>query len=78
MTNKYMSTFSALIFVDASGNIYGASKTDQAGKKKLDNNNRTVGGRSVAFAGRWYGSQINYRPFRAAVEVARLRAAEKV
>ncbi len=73
-----MSTFSALIFVDALGNIYGASKTDQAGKKKLDNNNRTVGGRPVGFAGKWYGSQMRYLPFKKSVQNARLKAVAKV
>lgn len=56
--------FPASIYVDSNGRIYGASDTDQHHTRATT---RTVGGRPVVPAGTWYGSQMSYRPFRAAV-----------
>lgn len=60
-------TYEIKIFVDSDGNTYGASETDQAGTHTLV---RTVKGRPVVYAGEWYGSQMRYRPFKAAVKAA--------
>ena len=68
-------TFSATIYVDAQGNIYGASRTDQRGTNAAM---RTVGGRPVECAGTWYGSQMSYQPYRRAVAAAAHRAAERM
>lgn len=67
-------TFAAQIYVDASGYVYGASATDQRGSR-TNHDHRTVNGRPVAYAGRWYGSQMSYRPYREAVTRATSRAA---
>lgn len=67
-------TFAAQIYVDAAGRIYGASQTDQ---RYTTASSRTVGGRPVVYAGRWYGSQMSYRPYRDAVAAAQVAAAEK-
>lgn len=69
-------TWAASIYVDESGNIYGASQTDQRGCRQTDD--RTVGGRPVEWAGKWYGSQMNYSPFKAAVKKAAMRAARRI
>lgn len=66
-------TFAAQIYVDASGCVYGAAQTDQRGCRNADT--RTVNGRPVAYAGKWYGSQMSYRPYREAVTRATSRAA---
>lgn len=68
-------TFAANIYVDANKNIYGASDTDQRHTKATT---RTVHGRPVAYAGTWFGSQMSYRPFRLAVELAAQEAAKQV
>lgn len=68
--------FPADIYVDASGSIYGASQTDQRYTQTACDA-RTVGGCPVAYAGRWYGSQMAYRPFRESVAHARAVAAER-
>lgn len=62
-------SYAVTIYVDAEGNTYGASQTDQSGRRNYYGP-RTVGGRPVAYAGRWYGVQMSYRPYRAAVEDA--------
>jgi hypothetical protein len=59
--------FPAQIYVDAYGQVFGASATDQA---YTPASTRTVNGRPVAYAGCWYGSQMSYRPFREAVKAA--------
>lgn len=68
-------TFAAEIYVDQHGTIHGASKTDQRGCKSQAG--RTVRGQPVEYAGRWYGSQMGYAPFRACVADAARRAAER-
>lgn len=69
--------FAATIYVDSKGNICGARDTDQRGKAEADG--RTRRGKPVECAGRWYGSQMSYQPFRDAVtraaEIAALREA---
>lgn len=64
-------TFPAQIYVDSAGRIYGAAKTDQ---RHTSAANRTVNGRTVIYAGSWYGSQMSYRPFRKSVDAARAEA----
>lgn len=66
-------TYAATIYVDAAGRQYGASQTDQ---RYTSAASRTVMGRPVACAGTWYGIQMGYRPFRAAVEAAQAQAAQ--
>lgn len=68
--------FPAEIYVDATGSIYGASQTDQRYTRAACDA-RTVHGRPVAYAGRWYGSQMAYRPFRESVACAQAVAAER-
>ena len=60
-------TFPATIYVESNGTTHGASDTDQRGTRETV---RTVNGRPVALAGTWYGSQMSYRPYLAAVQVA--------
>lgn len=69
-------TFAATIYVDASGSIYGASETDQRYTRHASG--RTVNGRPVVCAGRWYGSQMSYRPYRDCVAAAAREAASLV
>jgi hypothetical protein len=66
-------TYAVKIYVSASGNIYSARDTDQRGTNAEQ---RTVGGMPVVYAGTWYGSQMSYRPFKAACEAAAKHAAE--
>lgn len=63
--------FAATIYVDADGTTYGASRTDQRHTTAAE---RTVYGRPVACAGRWYGSQMAYKPYHEAVRAAAERA----
>ena len=65
--------FAAKIYVDANGNIYGASKTDQA-HTRASCDTRTVGGRPVGYAGRWFGSQMSWQPYRDAINEAMYQA----
>lgn len=65
-------SWAASVYVDESGNIYGAAQTDQRGSSST--NDRTVGRAPVEHAGKWFGSQMSYRPFRAAVTQAAARA----
>lgn len=67
-------TFAATIYVDAQGSVCGARDTDQRGSAESDY--RTRNGRPVECAGRWYGSQMSYRPYRDAVALA-MRAAQQ-
>jgi len=60
------------IYADVAGRTYGASETDQRYTQAAT---RTVGGEPVAYAGRWYGSQMGYRPFKEAVAHAAKRLA---
>jgi hypothetical protein len=63
--------FPATIYVDSDGVIYGAADTDQRFTRKAA---RTVKGRPVACAGSWYGSQMEWQPFRDAVAEAKAKA----
>jgi hypothetical protein len=63
--------YQVAIYVTASGTAYGASQTDQAYTRAAE---RTVAGRPAVYAGRWYGIQMRYRPYRKAVETAAERA----
>jgi hypothetical protein len=69
-------SFPVDIYVDSSGFACGASGTDQA-YTRASTQNRTKYGRPLVYAGRWYGSQMNYRPYQNAVKAAGIRAAEK-
>jgi len=72
-------SFAAQIYVDKNGTVYGASETDQRYTSHTlasDSTARTVRGRIVAYAGKWYGSQMDYRPYLDAVRSASERAAE--
>ena len=66
--------FAATIYVDSSGRKCGAKDTDQRGSHDPDG--RTVSGRAVECAGKWYGSQMSWQPYRDAVMSARARAQE--
>jgi len=64
-------TYPVDFYVDENGQTYGASETDQAyTREKI----RTVNGRPVAYAGKWFACQIPYRPFQRAVIEASRRA----
>jgi hypothetical protein len=66
-------SWAASIYVDENGNIYGAAQTDQRGSSST--NDRTVGGRTpVEHAGKWFGTQMDYQPFKTAVTQAAVRA----
>lgn len=65
-------SYAATIYVDAAGQQYGARDTDQRGTRAI---HRTVDGRPVACAGTWYGCQMDYRPFKAAITAAQAVAA---
>ena len=67
-----MGSYPAAIYVDEAGNIYGAKDTDQRGRR--ESQNRTVDGEPVEFAGRWFGSQMSYKPFKKACKEAQGRA----
>lgn len=72
-------TFAAQIYVDSNANVYGASQTDQAYTSRNltpDTSARSVRGTPVAYAGKWYGSQMSFRPYRDAVAAAAKVAAE--
>lgn len=66
-------SYPVAIYVTASGTAYGASQTDQARTRAVE---RTVHGRPAVYAGRWYGIQMSYRPYREAVAYAAERAQE--
>ena len=57
-------TFAAEIVIRKNNNIYEAGFAS-----------KTTGTKVESF-GRWYGSQMNYRPFRAAMDAANRRATE--
>jgi len=68
--------YAVTIYVDATGNQVPASKTDQAGRRGAKGlARRTHRGSLVVSAGTWYPSQMAYRPFRHAVQVAAKAAA---
>lgn len=67
-------TFPATVYVTADGNVYGASETDQAYTRASE---RTVAGRLAVCAGTWFGSQMSYRPYRAAIKRAAEIAAQR-
>jgi hypothetical protein len=63
-------TFAAQIYVSACGETFRAGQTDQAGTRN-DSAIRTVHGRTVVWAGGWYGCQMDYNPFiRACLDAA--------
>lgn len=57
-------TYPVTVYVDATGNVYGACDTDQKYTQKVF---RTVNGKYVEYAGTWYASQMSYKPFQKAV-----------
>ena len=63
--------FAASIYVTEGGAVIGAASTDQAHTTAAV---RTYGGRPVAYAGSWFGIQMNYRPFKRAVARAQAEA----
>lgn len=67
--------YAARIYVNENGTVMGAADTDQAGSRTVDG--RTAGGRPVEFAGQWFGSQMDYAPFKRAVAEAATRAATR-
>lgn len=62
------------IYITADGTIIPASKTDQA-YTRAPRTQRTWHGEPVAYAGRWYPSQMEWRPYREAIARAREEAA---
>lgn len=64
-------SYAVHIYVDAAGNTYSASQTDQHHTQSTE---RTVRGNVVAYAGKWFGSQMSYRPYRDAIGIARAAA----
>jgi len=70
--------YQVTIFVDSDGTTYGASETDQAGVRRYPTYPwRTVSGRHVYGVGRWYGSQMSYRPYLRAVAEGRDQATRR-
>ena len=69
-------TFAADIYVDSKGNTYGAKDTDQAHTRH--DGPRTVRGFPVEHAGKWFGSQMDYRPYKFAVKAAAKRLNERL
>jgi len=65
-------SWAATIYVDEDGSVYGASNTDQRGCHNKDN--RTVNSRPVERVGIWWGSQMNYAPYKRACAAAQARA----
>jgi len=65
-------SYAVQIYVDKNGNTYGASQTDQ---RYTQADSRTVRGNPVAYAGKWFGSQMDYRPYLDSVEEAATKAA---
>ena len=59
-----MKIFAAEIVVRKNGNEYVAGFASKTGK-----------GAKVSSYGKWFGSQMSYRPFRAAMEAAQAEAA---
>lgn len=64
------------VYVDAAGFVVAASMTDQR-YTRAGTDARTLAGYPLAYAGKWYGIQMAYRPFRNAVRVAQRKAARK-
>ena len=67
--------YSVHIYVDKNGDWFGASQTDQCHNRNKQN--RTRHGEPVESAGYWYGSQMSYRPFQLAINLAAKKAAER-